>query len=83
VVAAATLAMGGFQGLAEKPLAFPFYAAVVVSAWIGTGPGIAAVILSALAVEFFWAEPRFSLQVGADDLPWFVSFVVCTVMAFL
>jgi C4-dicarboxylate-specific signal transduction histidine kinase len=68
--------------LAEKPLAFPFYAAVVLSAWIGAGPGLLAVILSALAVEYFWAEPRFSLLVGADDLPWFLSFVFCSVMAF-
>ena len=69
------------ESLAEKPLAFPFYAAVVISAWIGTGPGFLAVILSALVVEYFWAAPFYSMQVQIKELPWFLSFVVCTMMA--
>jgi signal transduction histidine kinase len=81
-VAVATLAMDEAQELAEKPLAFPFYAAVVLSAWIGAGPGCVAVILSALAVQYFSAEPRFSFGVSGAELPWFISFIVCTVMAF-
>ena len=47
-VAAASMAMLEVESLAEKPLAFPFYAAVVISAWIGTGPGFLAVILGSL-----------------------------------
>ncbi len=79
-VAAATSAT--FVGnLAEKPWAFPFYAAVVVSAWFGTGPGCLAVVLTVVAVEYFWASPFFSLRVNAGDLPWFSSFVVCAVVS--
>ncbi len=80
-VAAASMAMLEVESLAEKPLAFPFYAAVVISAWIGTGPGFLAVILSALVVEYFWAAPFYSMQVQIKELPWFLSFVVCTMMA--
>ncbi len=80
-VTAASMAMVQVESLAEKPLAFPFYAAVVVSAWMGTGPGFLAVILSALTVEYFWAAPFNSLQVQLKELPWFLSFVVCTLMA--
>src|SRR6185437_16762097 len=43
-VALATIAMANVSTLAEKPFAFPFYAAVVISAWIGAGPGLVAVI---------------------------------------
>jgi len=81
-VAAATLAMPVAQRLAEKPMAFPFYAAVVASAWLGSGPGFAAVVMSAVAVAYFWAEPQFSLWIQPEDVPWFVSFVLCTIMAF-
>ena len=81
-VSGATFATLSVSTLAEKPLAFPFYAAVVISAWIGAGPGIVAVLLSALSVEFFWAAPRFSMMVGREDLPWFLSFVACSIMAF-
>src|SRR5436305_3699311 len=70
------------EKLAEKPLAFPFYAAVVISAWAGAGPGCLAVVLSVVAVEYFWAPPFNSLTVQTDDLPWFISFVVCTLMAY-
>ena len=82
LVVAASFATSHAQLLAEKPLAFPFYAAVVISAWIGAGPGLVALILSTLAVEFFWADPNFSFAVGADDLPWFASFIVCSIVAF-
>jgi C4-dicarboxylate-specific signal transduction histidine kinase len=82
LVTAAVLAMGEAQRLAEKPLAFPFYAAVVISAWVGTGPGVVAVILSTVAVQYYWAEPKFSLLVGVDDLPWFASFIICSLVAF-
>ena len=82
MVITASLMMAGMQTMAEKPLAFPFYAAVVASAWIGTGPGLVAVILSALAVEYYWAEPRFSFGVRTEEMPWFIFFILFSVMAF-
>jgi C4-dicarboxylate-specific signal transduction histidine kinase len=82
LVACAAAAMVDVEKLAEKPVAFPFYAAVVISAWIGAGPGLVAVALSAIAVEFFAATPAFSLEVQSQDLPWFLSFIAFTLMAF-
>lgn len=67
--------------LAEKPWAFPFYAAVVASAWFGIGPGCVAVILASVSVEYLYASPPLSLEVGARDLPWFASFVVCALVS--
>src|SRR5579864_2615078 len=81
-VAAATFETFHIQSLAEKPLAFPFYASVVISAWLGTGPGFVAVVLSVLAVELLWASPYYTLEVGAGDLPWFLFFVTCMVLSF-
>ena len=80
-VAGATAATFVVGTLAEKPWAFPFYAAIVVSAWFGTGPGFFAVLLATAAVEYFWASPHYSLHVEANDLPWFLSFVICALVS--
>ncbi|MGE5270549.1 MAG: PAS domain-containing protein, partial [Thiohalocapsa sp.] len=80
-VAAATTVTHLVGTLAEKPWAFPFYAAVVASAWFGVGPGCIAVLLASASVEYFWASPSLSLHVGAGDLPWFASFVLCAVVS--
>jgi C4-dicarboxylate-specific signal transduction histidine kinase len=61
--------------------AFPFYAAVVGSAWLGVGPGVLALVLSALAVADFWTPARFSLDIDARELPAFAAFVICALMA--
>ena len=78
VATSATFLVGN---LAERPWAFPFYAAIVASAWLGTGPGCVAVILAAIAVEYFWASPIVSVGLTAADLPWFISFVTCAVLS--
>lgn len=80
-VAAATAATFLVGALAEKPWAFPFYAAIVASAWFGTGPGFFSVILATAAVQYFWASPHFSLHVDTNDLPWFLSFVICALVS--
>lgn len=75
----ATYLVGGF---AETKLwAFPFYAAVVASAWFGVGPGCVAVVLASVSVEYLYAPPTHSLHIGASDLPWFVSFVLCALVS--
>jgi signal transduction histidine kinase len=59
---------------------FAFYIAVVASAWIGTGPGCLAVVLSVLTVEFFWTPPAYSFEVLPEELPWFGPFVFCAIL---
>src|SRR5215204_4528285 len=43
---------------------FLFYAAVAISSWYGgTGPGILAIVIGALAVDYYILEPRESLRI--------------------
>lgn len=80
-VATATSATYMVGVLAEKPWAFPFYAAIVASAWFGIGPGCVAVVLASVSVEYLYASPPLSLHVGPGDLPWFASFVLCALVS--
>lgn len=74
-VAAAVAAAFLIEGLIGKFFNFPFYAAVVAGAWLGTGPGCLSFILSVLVVEDLWTPPLFTLRVGADELASFIAFV--------
>jgi C4-dicarboxylate-specific signal transduction histidine kinase len=57
---------------------FQFYATIVAAAWFGgAGPGCMAVILSTLGVEFFFTAPFFNLGVDPQELPDFLTFIVC------
>jgi hypothetical protein len=59
-----------------------FYAAVMASSWFGgKGPGLEAVILSTLAVDYFLTPPLYSLSVNSADLAFFVSFIICAIAA--
>jgi len=71
-----------FEGFTGRFLAFPFYAAVVASAWLGTGPGCLSIILSALAVEDIGTPPLLSLRIDAAEMPSFIAFVICALMSF-
>jgi C4-dicarboxylate-specific signal transduction histidine kinase len=52
-----------------------FYAAVVASAWFGgRGSGWVAVLLSTLAVSYFFLPPIFSFKVDRESLPVFIEF---------
>jgi C4-dicarboxylate-specific signal transduction histidine kinase len=54
-----------------------FYIAVIASAWFGEGwSGWLGVILSTVAVEYFFITPLQSFGVSRDDLPIFVEFAV-------
>ncbi len=79
-VAAAIGATFLTEALIGRFLSFPFYAAVVASAWFGIGPGILSFILSALAVADFWTPARFSLSIEPTELPSFGVFVLCALM---
>jgi PAS domain S-box-containing protein len=63
----------GFRNV-EVPL---FLFAIVVTVWYaGTGPAILAVVLSSLAFDYFFTEPRYSFYVKSSELPYYAIFVV-------
>ncbi len=56
-------------------------AGVVLAAWFtGLGPGLMAIILATLAVEYFWTEPIYSFVVVRGELPLMISFILCGVI---
>ena len=65
------------QHLFLHPFLFLFFAAVVMSAWLGgTGPGLFTVLLSTLAVDYFFIPPLDSFAVKAPDVAYFSAFVL-------
>jgi C4-dicarboxylate-specific signal transduction histidine kinase len=59
------------KGLFPYPFLFLFFAAVMASAWFGgTGPGIFAVLLSTIAVDYFFVPPLRSFAINATDASW-------------
>jgi signal transduction histidine kinase len=59
---------------------FAFYAAVVGAAWIGTGPGVLSVVLSVVAVQYFFTPPEWSFEVNPEDVPFTGTFIICAIM---
>jgi K+-sensing histidine kinase KdpD len=61
---------------------FPFFAAVIISGWHGgRGPAWLSVILTLLAVDYFFGSPQYSWAVSDSDQTFFVPFAVVTVIA--
>ena len=51
-------------------------------AWMrGIGPGMFAVLLSTLAVDYFFVPPLHSLAMNATDSSYFAAFVICALIA--
>jgi K+-sensing histidine kinase KdpD len=70
------------QRLFPYPFLFLFFAAVMASAWFGgTAPGLFAVFVSTVAVDYFFVPPFHSFAVNATDTAYFVAFVVCALAA--
>src|SRR6202521_1054609 len=70
------------QRLFPYPFLFLFFAAVMASAWFGgTAPGLFAVFLSTLAVDYFFVPPFHSFAINATDTAYFVAFVACALAA--
>jgi PAS domain S-box-containing protein len=62
----------------RTPLFFP---AIILSTWLGgTGPGLLAALLSALAINFFILEPRYSFSFGLHDVPHLIIFLFSAVL---
>ena len=81
-VAAALTSSLLLQYLFPYPFLFLFFAAVMASAWFGgTAPGLFAVFLSTVAVDYFFVPPFHSFAVNATDTAYFVAFVACALAA--
>ena len=60
---------------------FLFYAAVAISSWYGgTGPGLFATAIGALAADYYLLEPHGSLRVEAQGVPRLVLFTLVGVL---
>jgi len=70
------------QSLFPYPFLFLFFGAVMASAWFGgTGPGLFAVLLSTVVVEYFFVPPFHSFAINTSAESYFAAFVVCAVVA--
>jgi PAS domain S-box-containing protein len=53
-----------------------YFPAVLLSTWLcGTGPGLLAVLLSTLSINFFFTEPFYAFDFRARDIPTTVAFL--------
>ncbi len=53
-----------------------FFPAVLLTTWFGgTGPGLLAVLLSTLSINFFFTEPFFAFEFSVQDIPTTVAFL--------
>ena len=81
-VVAALAASLLLQRLFPYPFLFLFFAAVMASAWLGgTGPGLFAVLLSTVAVDYYFVPPFHSFAINATDSAYFVAFILCALAA--
>jgi PAS domain S-box-containing protein len=52
-----------------------FFPAVLLSTWVGgTGPGLLAVLLSTLSINYFFTEPFFAFEFSVRDIPTTIAF---------
>jgi C4-dicarboxylate-specific signal transduction histidine kinase len=64
------------------PFLFPFLASVVASAWLGgLGPGMYAVLLSSVVVDYHFIPPINHFTISLPELPDLASFVISAAMA--
>jgi K+-sensing histidine kinase KdpD len=81
-VAAALFSTLLLQHLFPYPILFLFFAAVMISAWFGgTASGLFAVLLSTLAVDYFFVPPFHSFVINATDSAYFIAFIICAAVA--
>jgi len=64
------------------PFLFLFFASVMASAWLGgIAPGLFAVFLSTLLVDYFFVPPLHSFALNATDSAYFAAFIACALVA--
>src|SRR3569832_114889 len=72
-VAAALLITNTLEPYTESTTLF--YGAIVVSAWFGgMGPGLLAVVLSALSIDYFFVQPLHTLGLGPKHISFLIVF---------
>ena len=82
LVAVALLASLALQPLFPHPFLFLFFAAVVASAWFGGMlPGLFSVLISTLAVDYFFVPPLYSFGVKTTEVSYFAAFVISSLLA--
>jgi len=75
--AALLLAGYGFQGVAQ-PL---FLLAIAITVWYaGPGPAALAFVLSTLADDYFFVEPRYSFYIERAEIPHVVIFILTALL---
>src|SRR6476659_4559019 len=58
-----------------------FYAAIVVSAWFGgMGPGLLAVVLAELSIDYYFVPPLYTLRLGPKPISFLVVFGVLAML---
>ena len=58
-----------------------FYAAIVVSAWFGgMGPGLLAVVLAAVALDYFFIPPLYTLRPDLKQISFLAVFSILAVL---
>jgi two-component system, LuxR family, sensor kinase FixL len=58
-----------------------FYGAIVVSAWFGgMGPGLLAVVLAAISIDYYLVPPLYTLRLGPKPITFLVVFGVLAVL---
>jgi len=81
-VLVALLGSLGLQEPFSNPSWFLFPTAVLAATWIcGNGPGWLTVCVSTFAVQYFFVPPFRTWILRPGDIPFFVSFVACEVVA--
>jgi C4-dicarboxylate-specific signal transduction histidine kinase len=85
---AAALVAAALAGvlLTEPYMPYPFLilfiAAVMIASWFGgIVPGLFAVLLSAVAVDYYFIPPERAFSVNAEDLPYIVAFIIFALLA--
>jgi putative methionine-R-sulfoxide reductase with GAF domain len=82
LVVAALTATLLLRPLFPYPFFFLFFPAVMAAAWLGgPAPGLFAVLLSTVAVDFFLVPPFYSFAINATDVTYFFAFVMCAFAA--
>jgi two-component system sensor kinase FixL len=58
-----------------------FYAAIIISGWFGgIGPGLLAVAISAVSIDYYFVVPLYTLGLGAKPLSFLLTFGVLAVV---
>src|SRR4026208_2545610 len=61
-----------------------FYAAIVISAWFGgMGPGLLAVVLAELSIDYYFVAPLYTFRLGPKHLSFLIVFGVLAVLTSL